>query len=146
MKRTLLLLIVLMFQTAFSQSGKTFPLITISKFYKLGFRSYNKEFKMYQNPFILNGGKQYKIEGYGSMSYSEGGVLGISPNNRYMVLDHISKGYVEDGIDKKLYENYLCVIVDIPSKKVVMSMQSDCDGEWNKNNQWVNSSGKVVFP
>lgn len=146
MKKMVLLLIVLLFQAVFSQSGKTFPVITISKSYKLGFRTYDKEFKMYQNPFILKDGIKYKIEGYGSMNYAEGGVLGISPNKKYIVLDHISKGYVEDGTDKKLYENYLCVIVDVPGRKVVMSMQSDCDGEWNGNNQWVSSNGRVVFP
>ncbi len=146
MKKMIQLFVFLLFHTVFSQSGKAFPVITISKSYKLGFRTYNKEFKMYQDPFILNGGKKYKIEGYSSTNYSEGGALGISPNKQYIVLDHISKGYVEDGKSKRLYENYLCVIVDISKKKVVTYMQSDCDGEWNSSNQWLSSDGRVVFP
>ncbi len=100
---------------------------------------------MYQQPFILNGRKKYTIKGYGNMNYSDGEIVGISPNHRYIVLDHISKGYVEDGIQKRLYENYLCVIIDVSQKAVVMNMQSDCSGEWNKNNQWINN-GKIIFP
>lgn len=144
MKRITLLVLLQLSSFVFSQSGKKALLIPISKSYKLGFKTYSEEFKMYQNPFILNGNKTYKIEGYG-MSYSDGGLLGIAPNSRYIVLDHISKGYVEDGVNKKLYENYLCVIVDVHKKKVVMSMQSDCSGEWNKNNQWI-SNNNVIFP
>ncbi|MBP2615799.1 hypothetical protein [Chryseobacterium jejuense] len=145
MKKNILLILLQLSSIVFSQSGKKPPVITISKFYKLGFKTYDKEFKMYQNPFILNGHKKYKIEGYGSMNYSEGELLGISPNKKYIVLDHISKGYADDGVHKRLYENYLCVIVDVPKKKVVMNMQSDCSGEWNKNNQWV-SNNNVIFP
>ncbi|SHM94121.1 hypothetical protein SAMN05444360_12256 [Chryseobacterium carnipullorum] len=29
--------------------------------------------------------------------------------------------------------------------KIVQQMQQDCDGSWNKKNQWVSSGGKVVF-
>ncbi|BAP30464.1 uncharacterized protein CHSO_1427 [Chryseobacterium sp. StRB126] len=144
LKKILLLSLLQLFSFVFSQSGRKTPLIPISKSYKLGFKTYNKEFEMYQNPFILNGNKTYKIKGYG-MNYSDGGILGISPNSRYIVLDHISKGYVEDGVNKQLYENYLCVIVDVYKKEVIMNMQSDCSGEWNNNNQWI-SSGKVIFP
>ncbi|MDM1553101.1 MULTISPECIES: hypothetical protein [Chryseobacterium] len=144
MGKVILVVLLQLSSFIFSQSGKKNTLIPISKSYKLGFKTYNKEFKMYQNPFILNGNKTYNIKGYG-MNYSDGGILRISPNSRYIVLDHISKGYVEDGASKKLYENYMCVIVDVYKKKVVMSMQSDCSGEWNKNNQWI-SSGKVIFP
>ncbi|SDI13558.1 hypothetical protein [Chryseobacterium jejuense] len=145
MKKVIVLCLLMLPFIIFSQSEKKLPVIPISKWYKLGFKTYDKEFKMYQNPFILNGHKKYTIEGYGSMNYSDGKLLGISPNNRYIVLDHISKGYVEDGVNKQLYENYLCVIVDVHKKEVVMNMQSDCSGEWNKNNQWM-SSGKAVFP
>ncbi|REC60063.1 hypothetical protein DRF65_23015 [Chryseobacterium pennae] len=146
MKKIILLILLQLFAVVFSQSGKKRLLIPISRSYQLGYNTYDNEFQMYQNPFILSDGKKYKIEGYGSMNYSEGKLLGISPNNRYIVLDHISKGYVEDGESKRLYENYLCVIVYLPGKKVVMYMQSDCGGEWNRNNQWVSSNGRVVFP
>ncbi|MEG0926257.1 hypothetical protein [Chryseobacterium sp.] len=128
----------------FSQTKKKLPVLPISQSYSLGFNTYDKEFKMYQNPFIMNKGKKYKIQGYGSANYSEGEILEISPNKRFIVLDHISKGYVEDGINRKLYENYMCVIVDVFKKKVVKYMQGDCSGSWNKDNKWVNGD-EVIF-
>ncbi|WP_162926155.1 hypothetical protein [Chryseobacterium aurantiacum] len=128
----------------FSQTKKKLPVLPISQSYSLGFNTYDKEFKMYQNPFIMNNGKKYKIQGYGSANYSEGEILEISPNKRFIVLDHISKGYAEDGISRKLYENYMCVIVDVFKKKVVKYMQGDCSGSWNKDNRWI-SGDTVIF-
>ncbi|MFP3835174.1 hypothetical protein [Chryseobacterium sp. SIMBA_028] len=128
----------------FSQTKKKMPVLPISQSYSLGFKTYDKEFEMYQNPFIVNKGKKYKIQGYGSANYSDGKILGISPDKRFMVLDHISKGYVEDGLNKRLYENYVCVIVDVFKKSVVKYMQGDCSGSWSKDNRWVNG-GKVIF-
>ncbi|WP_250253376.1 hypothetical protein [Chryseobacterium sp. Marseille-Q3244] len=144
MEKYLILVLLQLSSIVFSQSGKKLPIIPISKTYQLGFKTYDKDFKMYQDPFILYDHKKYKIEGYG-MNYSEGELLGISPNKKYIVLDHISKGYVDDGVHTQLYENFLCVIVDVHKKKVIMNMQSDCSGEWNKKNQWI-SNGKVIFP
>ncbi|KFF74296.1 hypothetical protein HX13_14420 [Chryseobacterium sp. P1-3] len=57
---------------AFSQTGERLPIISVSKSYKLGFNEYNKEFNMYQNPFILKSGKKYKIQGYDNSNYSGG--------------------------------------------------------------------------
>ncbi|MGU3373774.1 hypothetical protein [Chryseobacterium sp. M5A1_1a] len=143
-KKIILTFLLLMVNSIFSQTKKKLPVIPITQSYRLSFKTYDKEFKMYQNPFIINGDKKYKIQGYGSANYSEGGILGISPNKRFIVLDHISKGYVDDGVNKTLYENYLCVIVDVFKKKVVNYMQGDCSGSWSKDNSWV-SNDKVVF-
>ena len=120
------------------------PLISISKDYRLGFNGYNKEFSMYQEPFILKSDKKYKIQGYDNSNYSGGQILSISPNKRFIVMDYISKGYVEDGTSKTLYENYLCVIIDVLNRKVVMELQTDCGGKWNNKNRWIND-GKVIF-
>lgn len=143
-KNVLLTFLLLTASSIFSQTKKKLPVLPISQSYSLGFNTYDKEFKMYQNPFIMNKGKKYKIQGYGSANYSEGEILEISPNKRFIVLDHISKGYVEDGINRKLYENYMCVIVDVFKKKVVKYMQGDCSGSWNKDNKWVNGD-EVIF-
>ncbi len=143
-KKNILLLILLLFQATFAQSGKTSPIITISGSCKLGFKTYDKEFNMYQNPFILNDGKKYSIKGYNHANYSGGKILSISPDKKYIVLDYISKGYVDDGINKTLYENYLCVIVDVAKRKVVTELQGDCGGHWNKQNRWIND-GKIIF-
>lgn len=143
-KNILLTFLLLMANSIFSQTKKKPPVIPISQSYSLGFSTYDKEFEMYQNPFIVSKGKKYKIQGYGSANYSEGEILEISPNKRFIVLDHISKGYVEDGISKKLYENYVCVIVDVFKKSVVKYMQEDCSGSWSKDNRWI-SGNTVVF-
>ncbi|SEH37255.1 hypothetical protein [Chryseobacterium culicis] len=144
MKKFLLIFLLLINYIAYSQTKKDFPLISIAKDCELGFNEYNKEFNMYQEPFILKSGKKYKIKGYDNANYSGGQILSISPNKRFIVMDYISKGYVEDGTSKTLYENYLCVIVDVLNRKVVMELQTDCGGKWNKKNRWVND-GKVIF-
>ncbi|WP_250253379.1 hypothetical protein [Chryseobacterium sp. Marseille-Q3244] len=105
MKKGIQLLILLLFITVFSQSGKKFPIIPISKTYQLGFKTYDKEFKMYKKPFILKGGKKYNIQGYDNENYSGGQILSISPNKKYIVLDYISKGYLGDGTCKILIES-----------------------------------------
>jgi len=144
MKRFLIVFLLLINYITYSQTKKDLPLISISKCCKLGFTKYNKEFNMYQEPFILKGGKKYKIQGYDKANYSGGQILSISPNKRFIVMDYISKGYVEDGTNKTLYENYLCVIIDVLNKKVVMELQTDCGGKWNNKNRWIND-GKVIF-
>ncbi|ROI04145.1 hypothetical protein EGI16_10115 [Chryseobacterium sp. G0240] len=144
MKNVFTIFILFITSFAFSQTKKNLPLIFISKSYKLGFNEYNKEFNMYQSPFILKNSKKYKIQDYDNSNYSGGRILSISPNKRFIVMDYISKGYVEDGTNKTLYENYLCVIVDIVKKKVVTELQSDCGGKWDKRNRWI-SDGKVIF-
>jgi len=144
MKKSLLLFLLLTINFACSQAKNNSPIISISKSYKLGFYKYNEEFNLYQKPFILHGGKKYEIQGYDQANYSGGKILSISPDKKYIVLDYISKGYVDDGINKTLYENYLCVIVDVAKRKVVTELQGDCGGHWNKQNRWIND-GKIIF-
>lgn len=119
-------------------------LVPISKNCQLGFRSYNAEFGLYQQPYILQDGIKKNINNYSSDNFSGGEILAISPNKRFLVMDNIIKGYVEDGETKQLHENYLCVIVDVRRQKVVWQMQSDCSGSWNARNEWV-SGGKIIF-
>ncbi|PNW11191.1 hypothetical protein C1637_23165, partial [Chryseobacterium lactis] len=143
-KKSIIILLLFTIIIIFSQTKSNIIPISISKSYQLGFTEYNKEFKLYQNPYILKGGKRYKIKGYHNANYSGGKILSISPNKKYIVLDYISKGYVDDGVNKILYENYLCVIVDVAKRKVVTELQGDCGGKWNKQSRWVND-GKLIF-
>ncbi|WP_326982279.1 hypothetical protein VUJ46_19090 [Chryseobacterium sp. MYb264] len=144
MKKIIILTILLLINCYSSQSKRILNVLPITKNNKLGFYSYDKEFKMYQEPVILNKGKKYKIKGYDVDNYSEGKILSLSPNKKYIVLDNVIKGYVDDGINKTLYENYLCVIIDINKTQVVMEMQEKCGGNWNKKNQWIYGD-KVEF-
>ncbi|WP_312392705.1 hypothetical protein [Chryseobacterium sp.] len=143
-RKMIILITLLLINFYFSQSKKIVNVLPITKTHKLGFYSYDKEFKMYQEPVILSSGKNYKIQGYDADNYSEGEILSLSPNKRYFVLDYIIKGYVEDGVNTILHENYLCVIIDINKRKVVMQMQDGCGGSWNKKNQWIYAE-KVRF-
>ena len=127
-----------------AQNKNVFHLHEITKEYQLGFMSYDREFEMYQKPILKKGKNILKINGYDDSNFSDGNVISISPNNKFIVLDYISKGYVEHNNEKELYENYFCVIIDLIKHKVVAQLQSDCGGEWNNNNQFV-SNGKIVF-
>ncbi len=119
-------------------------LIPISKNYQLGFRSYNTEFGLYQQPYLVLDGVKRNIQGYGAETYSGGTLLAVSPDKRFIVMDAIIKGYVEEGTTRRLHENYFCVIVDVRRQKVVWQMQSDCSGSWNAANEWVNGD-RVIF-
>jgi hypothetical protein len=59
-------------------------------------------------------------------------------------MDNIIKGYVQTEKDSVLHENYTCIILDVKKAKIVMSMQTDCGGNWNKKNEWEND-GKLLF-
>lgn len=144
MRKAIIIFLLLFTTTILAQTKNKLPLIPLVKSCKLSFSEYNEEFKLYKKPFILKGGKKYKIQGYDNENYSGGQILSMSPNKKYIVLDYISKGYVDDGLNKTLHENYLCVIVDITKRKVVTELQGDCGGSWNKQNRWVND-GKIIF-
>lgn len=144
MRKAIIIFLLLFTTTILAQTKNKLAIISLTKSCKLGFGEYDKEFKLYKKPFILKEGKRYKIQGYDNENYSGGQILSISPNKKYIVLDYISKGYVDDGVNKTLHENYLCVIVDVMKRKVVTELQEDCGGSWNKQNRWVND-GKVVF-
>ena len=127
-----------------NQKLKVKNITIISNEYKLGFLEYNNNFSLYKKPIIIVAKKKYKILGYDNSNFSDGNIIGISPNKKYIVLDYIIKGYANDGINKEMHENYLCVIIDLNQHKVVLQMQSDCGGEWNEQNQWVNNN-KIIF-
>ncbi len=60
-------------------------------------------------------------------------------------MDYIIKGYIyNNDKDSTYYENYKCVIIDVKQLKIVQFMQSDCGGEWNSKNQWVNNDA-ILF-
>ncbi|WP_131368656.1 hypothetical protein [Chryseobacterium luteum] len=113
----------------------------------LYYASYNSPMKLWYNLHIINKKKKIKVgkgtefKGTGSELFSS-----LSPNAKYVVVDGIIKEYVhESDKDSTLHENYTCAIIDIKKAKIIKQMQQDCDGSWNKKNQWVSSGGKVVF-
>ncbi|MGQ7854370.1 hypothetical protein ACUN24_08985 [Pedobacter sp. WC2501] len=113
----------------------------------LYYGSYNRTMKLWYNLHIINKKKRLKV-GKGTGYNGTGSELfaALSPNAKYVVVDAIIKGYVyQTDQDSSLHENYACAIIDINKATIIKQMQQDCDGAWNKKNQWVSSSGKVVF-
>ena len=121
--------------------------ITLNDTLSLYYASYHPQMKLWYNLHIKTSKKLIKIisgneyKGTGSeLFYS------LSPNAHYVVVDAIVKDYVyTNDHDSTLYENYACAIIDLKSAAVIKQLQQDCDGSWNKRNQWVSPTGKVVF-
>ncbi len=122
-------------------------LLMISSDWAILFRSYSEELKLWYEPYIVDFNKKdtVKIKDYfyGNGSYAD--VSRVSPNLKYLILDNITAGYIETGEERILYDNYHCVIIDIENASVVWSGQSDCDGEWDNENRWINPDGEVIF-
>jgi hypothetical protein len=125
------------------QSGKYAFCQKVNKDYSIVFLKYNKAFKLYASPRILWQNKLIKIKNFDEDNFSDV-KINIAPNKKYIVMDNIIKGYVHTEKDSVLHENYTCVILDVKKAKIIMSMQTDCGGEWNKKNEWGNN-GKLLF-
>ncbi|AZA84383.1 hypothetical protein C1637_05945 [Chryseobacterium lactis] len=130
-----------------NKTVKRDTIITLNDTLSLYYGSYNNNMKLWYNLYIVKKKKRIKIgkgneyKGTGSELFSS-----LSPNANYVVVDAIIKDYVhESDKDSTLHENYTCAIIDLKKAKIVKQMQQDCDGSWNKKNQWVSSGGKVVF-
>lgn len=115
----------------------------VDKDYSIVFLKFNKAFNLYSSPRILRQSKLIKIKDFDEHNFS-GVKINIAPNKKYIVMDNIIKGYVQTEKDSLLHENYTCVILDVKKAKIIMSMQTDCGGEWNKKNEWEND-GKLLF-
>jgi hypothetical protein len=111
---------------------------------QLAFAKRDTIFDLYYEPFFVVNNKKYPLAGFDNMNRSSGNILGFSPNGNYFVIDYLSIGYVDKKGENVLHENYFCVVIDIQNKRILEQMQSDCDGEWNRQNQWI-SGGKVVI-
>ncbi|MCL2290798.1 MAG: hypothetical protein FWC34_08900 [Bacteroidetes bacterium] len=120
-------------------------LIKLSETHGILYLRYDKEMELWYEPHIVYFSKNdtLKIQDFfienGSDLY-----VNVSPNKKYAVIDNIAKGYVEGVEEKILHEIYFCVIIDIENAKVIETMQSDCSGEWDKDNNWV-SGDKIIF-
>ncbi|PIF46482.1 hypothetical protein CLU96_3520 [Chryseobacterium sp. 52] len=130
-----------------SKTVKKDTIITLNNNLSLYYASYDSNMKLWYNLHIIKNKKRIKV-GKGTQYNGTGSELfsSLSPNANYVVVDAIIKEYVhESDKDSTLHENYTCAIIDIKKAKVIKQMQQDCDGSWNKKNQWVSSGGKVVF-
>jgi hypothetical protein len=132
--------------SAFSQNKQSakYPFCQkVNKEYSIVFLKFNKSYNLYSSPRILWQNKLVKIKNFEEDNFA-GTKLKVAPNKKYVVMDNIIKGYVHTEKDSMLHENYTCVILDIKKAKIIMSMQTDCGGDWNKKNEWEND-GKLLF-
>lgn len=157
-KLTFMLMILIIFMTCGNvvsqkhhdgqnKTVKKDTLIALNDNVSLYYASYNSNMKLWYNLHIINKKKKIKV-GKGSKFNGTGSELfsRLSPNAKYVVVDGIIKEYVhESATDSTLHENYTCAIIDLKKAKIVKQLQQDCDGSWDKKNQWVSSGGKVVF-
>lgn len=111
---------------------------------QLIFTQFDKEFNLWYSPRLIINSDTLIIS---ELSNENGSELSIneSPNGNFFVMDNIIKGYIENEKGEKiLYENFNCVIINLKEAKVEQSLQSECDGTWNNQNEWV-SGGRVIF-
>ncbi|WP_139259557.1 hypothetical protein [Chryseobacterium sp. OV279] len=130
-----------------NQTVKKDTIIKLNNNISLYYASYNSPMKLWYNLHIIHHKKKIKV-GKGSDFKGTGSELfsSLSPNAKYVVVDGIIKEYVHESVkDSTLHENYTCAIIDINKAKIIKQLQQDCDGSWNKKNQWISSGGKVVF-
>jgi hypothetical protein len=111
---------------------------------QLTFAKHDTVFDLYYEPFLIVNYQNYPLEGFDNINRSAGDILGFSPNGNYFVMDYLSIGYVDKEGENVLHENYFCVVVDVLNKRILHQMQSDCDGEWNGQNQWISGEKVVV--
>lgn len=123
----------------------SYPLrIPLKKGITLVFLIKEKGTDLYQQPRIKTKQTLRKIDGFDEHNFSSSRIR-LSPNGYFLMLEHIIKGYIQQsGNDSVFHENYGCVIVDLRKVKVVDYLQSNCDGSWNSNNEWI-SSGNIIF-
>ena len=120
-------------------------LISVSADWAILFLRYDERMKLWYEPYIVDLNKKdtIRIKNYNDENGSELDIR-VSPNKRYAVMDNIIKGYVETENGEELHENYTCTIIDIINANSVMTMQEDCGGEWNNENQWI-IGDEIIF-
>ncbi len=147
MKKYLLFILIFVCTNALAQTtkakGELLAITKLSKNIQLGYKNYSKKYKLYYNPRVIKNGKTYSIKGFDSNRGSDL-LTFLSPNKKFIVISTIEKGFVGEGKEKFLHENSFCYIVNLNVCKVETQMQSDCGGEWNEQNKWINGS-KIIF-
>lgn len=110
------------------------------------YKKYDKDFKLWYNPYIIRLKERDTVK-IAEFSYENGGELDlrISPSKRFVVLDNIIKGYVEDRGWKNIAWK-LSVWYNRPFEQsiVVGSMQTHCGGEWDEDDR-MGDGGEIIF-
>jgi hypothetical protein len=134
----------------------------ISKDWAILYLEYNKEFELWYKPHIINFNTKdtVRIAGFcyddndcydGSPQMVNGGCFdygecysfgshlsyNVSPNLRYVLLDNVNIGFMDDGT---LHGVHKCILVDIKKAKLYHRMQGmACGLQWNNKNNYGNT-------
>ncbi len=117
--------------------------VDISGDVQLAFVKYDSISELYYEPFLIVNQINFRIKGFDNKNRSRGEILALSPNGKYFIMDYLSMTYVDEKGDKVEKEAVFCIVIDIQNKNIIHQMKSDCEGEWNSENQWI-SNGKVI--
>ena len=122
--------------------------IKVSEYFSVLYKRYDNDndLKLWYDPYITHLKEKDTVK-IAKFSYENGSELNlcVSPNKRFVVLDNIIKGYIEDGDEKTLYENYLCDIIDLEQSAVIVgSIQTHCVGTWDKDDKWMDGD-EIIF-
>ncbi|MBD3906219.1 hypothetical protein NAL32_16515 [Chryseobacterium sp. Ch-15] len=127
-----------------SISKRKDTIILITQSVSLYFGNYDKVQNLWKNPKLIRNKKDtLDIQNWDNTWGSELSIKS-SYDKKFMILDAIIKDEVEDGDKTQAYENYTCQLIDISNSSVIDSFQENCDGEWNKDNEWV-SNNEIIF-
>lgn len=119
-------------------------IILITKNLSLYFGNYDKMQNLWKNPKLIRNNKDTLYIQNWDENWGSELIIKTSYNKKFMILDAIIKDVVEDDDKTQLYENYTCQLIDVLNSFVIDSFQGNCDGEWNKDNEWV-SNNEVMF-
>ena len=121
---------------------KFVKIINVSDEFKLAFKEYDTV-SWFCDIYVIKKNIPHKII-YGDdpkfndeqfCGFSE--TYSLSPNGKFIVVERIERGYVEDGKTKILHENAFCWLINLEDFKFIDQFQSACGGEWNEKNEWV---------
>lgn len=134
-------------QTHRSVTQSKDTVINVSERFAILYKKYDNDLKLWYNPYIIRLKERDTVK-IAKFPYENGSELGWypSPSKRFVLLDNIIRGYVEDGDKKIFYENYLCCIIDLEQSIVVVdSMQMHSEGgDWDEDDRWVDGS-EIIF-
>lgn len=103
----------------------------------LRFYNFDEFSNLYFEPKLIINSQKFSIENFDSSHGNHGEIKSVSPNGNYFIMDLMMIN------NKKVVENIGCAIIDIPNKMIVRILKNECNGEWNKANQWL-FDGEVV--
>ena len=117
--------------------------VPMNSSYKLAFTTYDKKFDTYGSPVIITERDTNKIQFHNKEDLAGfSSDVDISPNGLFILINRVERGYVNNNI---LHENTFCYLINLQEHKMEEQFQSQCDGEWNDESQWIGTDGELLF-